>query len=65
LTSRSGRRHLAPFLQAAFADFDGVNLEPIDGCGKFVDVNDNGIREQRESVSHALSMKGRARTNGF
>ena len=37
----------------AFAAFDGVNLEPLDGRGRFVDMNANGVRDKRESVTQA------------
>ncbi len=37
----------------AFADFDGVNLEPLDGRGKFVDMNANGVRDKRDTVTQA------------
>ncbi len=39
--------------QTAFAAFDGVNLEPLDGRGKFVDMNGNGVRDKRETVAQA------------
>ena len=39
--------------ETAFAAFDGVNLEPIDGRGKLVDLNGNGIRDTRENVAQA------------
>lgn len=37
----------------AFAAFDGVNLEPLDGRGKFVDMNANGVRDKRDTVTQA------------
>jgi hypothetical protein len=57
-----GIRHVFPaahgtsrraYQETAFAAFDGVNLEPIDGRGQFVDMNGNGTRDQRESVTQA------------
>jgi len=41
------------YQETAFAAFDGVNLEPIDGRGQFVDMNGNGSRDQRESLAQA------------
>ena len=45
--------------ETAFAAFDGVNLEPIDGDGKLVDMNGNGRRDKRETVARH---GGQART---
>jgi hypothetical protein len=44
--------------ETAFAPFDGVNLEPLDGRGIFVDMNANGIRDKRETVSQAWQRLG-------
>jgi hypothetical protein len=44
--------------ETAFAPFDGVNVEPLDGRGIFVDMNGNGIRDKRESVSQAWQRLG-------
>lgn len=44
--------------ETAFAAFDGVNLEPIDGRGEFVDMNRNGIRDKRETVAQAWTRLG-------
>lgn len=39
--------------ETAFAAFDGVNLEPLDGRGELVDMNGNGVRDRRETVAQA------------
>lgn len=39
--------------ETAFAAFDGVNLEPLDGRGQPVDMNGNGVRDRRETVAQA------------
>src|SRR5262245_24598688 len=39
--------------ETGFAAFDGVNLEPIDGDGRFVDMNGNGRRDRRETIAQA------------
>jgi len=39
--------------ETAFAAFDGVNLEPLDGRGEFVDMNGNGALDRRETVAQA------------
>jgi hypothetical protein len=44
--------------ETAFALFDGVNLEPLDGRGVFVDMNGNGVRDKRETVSQAWHRLG-------
>jgi Alpha/beta hydrolase domain len=46
------------YQETAFAAFDGINLEPIDGRGKFVDMNGNGMRDQRENVAQAWTRLG-------
>jgi hypothetical protein len=46
------------YQETAFAAFDGTNLEPIDGHGKVVDMNGNGIRDQRETVAQAWTRLG-------
>jgi Alpha/beta hydrolase domain len=46
------------YQETAFAAFDGVNQEPIDGRGRFVDMNGNGKRDQRESVAQAWQRLG-------
>ena len=46
----SGRRASQ---ETAFAAFDGVNLEPLDGRGEFVDMNGNGVRDKRETITQA------------
>lgn len=44
--------------ETAFAAFDGVNLEPIDGRGEFVDMNGNGVRDKRETPAQAWTRLG-------
>lgn len=44
--------------ETAFAAFDGVNLEPMDGRGRLVDMNGNGTRDGRESVEQAWRRLG-------
>lgn len=44
--------------ETAFAAFDGINLEPLDGLGKFVDMNGNGVRDRRETVEQAWRRLG-------
>ncbi len=39
--------------QTALAAFDGVNLEPLDGRGEFIDMNSNGVRDKRETITQA------------
>jgi Alpha/beta hydrolase domain len=46
------------YQETAFAAFDGVNPEPIDGRGKFVDMNGDGMRDQRETVAQAWTRLG-------
>ena len=41
-----------------FAEFDGKEEEPVDGRGVFVDMNRNGYRDQRESVTDAWRRLG-------
>jgi hypothetical protein len=41
------------FQETAFAAFDGTNLEPLDGHGRLVDMNHNGMRiVARPSAKH-------------
>jgi hypothetical protein len=56
--------------ETAFAPFDGANLDPLDGRGMFVDLNGNGVRDKRETVSQAwqrlkLLKPGQKLTQGF
>jgi Alpha/beta hydrolase domain len=44
--------------ETAFAPFDGTNSEPVDGRGMFVDMNGDGVRDKRESVSQAWQRLG-------
>jgi hypothetical protein len=46
------------YQETAFAAFDGVNQEPIDGRGQYVDMNGNGKRDARESVAQAWTRLG-------
>lgn len=41
-----------------FATFDGVNPEPLDGRGKLVDMNGDGKRDRRETVTEAWRRLG-------
>jgi len=50
------------FQETAFAAFDGVNQEPIDGRGQFVDMNGNGKQDRRESVAQAWTRLGLLKT---
>jgi Alpha/beta hydrolase domain len=44
--------------ETAFARFDGVNLEPLDGRGQFLDMNGNGVQDKRETVTQAWQRLG-------
>jgi hypothetical protein len=44
--------------ETAFAAFDGVNLEPLDGRGELVDMNGNGKRDRRETAAQAWTRLG-------
>jgi len=44
--------------QTAFAAFDGINPEPLDGRGEFVDMNGNGVRDKRETITQAWARLG-------
>ena len=44
--------------ETAFAAFDGTNLEPLDGRGTFVDMNGNGTRDKRETLTQAWQRLG-------
>ena len=44
--------------ETAFAAFDGINLEPLDGRGELVDMNGNGVRDKRETVAQAWARLG-------
>ena len=46
------------FQETAFAAFDGASAEPLDGRGKFVDMNLNGVRDQRETMAQAWARLG-------
>jgi hypothetical protein len=41
------------FQETGFAAFDGTNLEPLDGHGRLVDMNHNGVRDRRETIREA------------
>ncbi len=44
--------------ETSLARFDGVNPEPLDARGELVDMNGNGKRDQRETVSEAWRRLG-------
>jgi hypothetical protein len=44
--------------ETAFAVFDGTNLERLDGRGIYVDMNGNGVRDKRESLTQAWQRLG-------
>jgi hypothetical protein len=44
--------------ETAFAAFDGTNLEPLDGRGVIVDMNRNGVRDKRETITQAWQRLG-------
>jgi hypothetical protein len=44
--------------ETAFAAFDGINLEPFDARGNLVDMNGNGVRDKRETLSQAWQRLG-------
>ncbi len=46
------------FQETAFAAFDGINPEPVDGRGKVVDMNGNGTRDKRETIAQAWARLG-------
>jgi hypothetical protein len=41
-----------------FAEFDGSSMEPFDGLSRFVDMNENGKRDKRETVTEAWRRLG-------
>lgn len=41
-----------------WAPFDGVNLEPLDGRGELVDMNGDGKRDRRETMTEAWHRLG-------
>ena len=45
-------------MTTAFAAFDGINQEPVDGKGRFVDMNRSKSRDRRESVTEAWRRLG-------
>jgi Alpha/beta hydrolase domain len=44
--------------ETAFARFDGTNQEPLDARGHLVDMNGNGKRDKRETVTQAWQRQG-------
>jgi hypothetical protein len=42
----------------AFARFDGTSFEPLDWRGEFVDMNENSVQDERESVETAWRRLG-------
>jgi Alpha/beta hydrolase domain len=49
--------------ETAFAAFDGVNPEPLDAKGRLVDMNGNGVRDQRDSIEQAWRRLGLLKAN--
>jgi hypothetical protein len=44
--------------ETSLARFDGINQEPLDARGEFVDMNGNGARDKRESLTQAWQRAG-------
>jgi hypothetical protein len=44
--------------ETALARFDGINLEPLDSRGQLVDMNGNGVRDKRETMTQAWRRLG-------
>ncbi len=44
--------------RTGFAAYDGTSLEPLDGQVQFVDMNENGRRDKRETVTEAWRRMG-------
>ncbi|HEY1372512.1 MAG TPA: alpha/beta hydrolase domain-containing protein [Candidatus Binatia bacterium] len=44
--------------ETSLARFDGINQEPVDARGEFVDMNGNGTRDKRENVTQAWQRAG-------
>ncbi|HEY1265790.1 MAG TPA: alpha/beta hydrolase domain-containing protein [Candidatus Binatia bacterium] len=44
--------------ETSLARFDGINQEPLDARGEFVDMNGNGTRDKRENVTQAWQRVG-------
>jgi hypothetical protein len=44
--------------ETGFAPYDGTNQEPLDGRGVFVDMNGNGARDKRETLTQAWQRLG-------
>ncbi|HEX9442807.1 MAG TPA: alpha/beta hydrolase domain-containing protein [Candidatus Binatia bacterium] len=44
--------------ETALARFDGVNPEPLDSRGEWVDMNGNGVRDKRETLTEAWQRLG-------
>jgi hypothetical protein len=44
--------------ETAFAAFDGTNQEPLDARGILIDMNANGVRDKRETVTEAWQRLG-------
>jgi alpha/beta hydrolase family protein len=44
--------------ETAFAAFDGTNMEPLNSRGVFVDMNGDGVRGKRETMSQAWQRLG-------
>jgi hypothetical protein len=44
--------------ETSLARFDGINQEPLDARGEFVDMNGNGVRDKRENLTQAWQRAG-------
>ena len=44
--------------RTGFAEYDGTNMEPLDGQLQFVDMNENSRRDKRETVTEAWRRLG-------
>lgn len=44
--------------ETALERFDGINQEPLDARGEFVDMNGNGARDKRETLTQAWQRLG-------
>lgn len=44
--------------ETSLARFDGINLEPLDSRGELVDMNGNGMRDKRETLTQAWQRLG-------
>jgi hypothetical protein len=49
--------------KTAFTPFGSNDLEPLDDAGRFVDMNQNGIRDRRETLTQAWRRLGLLKPN--